>query len=499
MAVRCAAVVVAVCLAALPASASGGISDARVQQIVAMLPEQPAGLGRPISDRAAWGLIAAGPAAEAVIRRAEALVASPAAPLSDELFLDYSRTGASGRWEAAVVRRRTSIGPFVLAECLEDRGRFVPAVEELVRAICDARTWVMPAHDTGLTNYYGREISIDLAASDMACQLAHVDYVLGGRLSAETRRLLRENVRRRVLDPYLAMVTGERPRAWWMEERNNWNAVCLSGVTGAALAMAGPRAERALVVAAAEDYVRNYVSGFTQDGFCAEGLSYWNYGFGHFVLLAEEVRQATGGGVDLMALPKMRAVAQFAPKMEIVNGVYPAFADCPLGTRPDPRLLHYLDRRFALGLPGGETGDAGQPEGHLPEALMYTFPNAASLAPAPPPGEGPGLRSWFPDAVALVCRPAAGTRGGFGVAIMGSNNGESHNHNDVGSFVVVVGSRAVLMDPGREVYTSRTFGPQRYESTGPQLLRPLRADGRRPPAAHRARGAGPRAACRVHG
>ena len=50
------------------------------------------------------------------------------------------------------------------------------------------------------------------------------------------------------------------------------------------------------------------------------------------------------------------------------------------------------------------------------------------------------------------------------MALSGRHNAEHHNHNDVGSYVVVVEDRAVLLDPGSEVYTSRTFSAQRYES-----------------------------------
>jgi hypothetical protein len=55
----------------------------------------------------------------------------------------------------------------------------------------------------------------------------------------------------------------------------------------------------------------------------------------------------------------------------------------------------------------------------------------------------------------------------MGVAIKGGHNAEHHNHNDVGSFVVVLGDRPVLLDPGAETYTARTFSSRRYES---QLL-----------------------------
>ena len=74
------------------------------------------------------------------------------------------------------------------------------------------------------------------------------------------------------------------------------------------------------------------------------------------------------------------------------------------------------------------------------------------------------LRSWFEDAGVLIARPAQDSDAVLGVALKGGHNAEHHNHNDVGSYVVVVKDRAVLLDPGSEVYTARTFSAQRYES-----------------------------------
>jgi hypothetical protein len=46
----------------------------------------------------------------------------------------------------------------------------------------------------------------------------------------------------------------------------------------------------------------------------------------------------------------------------------------------------------------------------------------------------------------------------------GGHNAEHHNHNDVGSYVVALAGQTPLVDPGAEVYTARTFGPNRYQS-----------------------------------
>lgn len=46
----------------------------------------------------------------------------------------------------------------------------------------------------------------------------------------------------------------------------------------------------------------------------------------------------------------------------------------------------------------------------------------------------------------------------------GGHNGANHNHNDLGTFTVLLGREELLTDPGAETYTKRTFSVQRYES-----------------------------------
>ncbi len=48
------------------------------------------------------------------------------------------------------------------------------------------------------------------------------------------------------------------------------------------------------------------------------------------------------------------------------------------------------------------------------------------------------------------------------VAMKGGHNNESHNHNDVGSFIVYADNEPLLIDPGVGEYTSKTFSDERY-------------------------------------
>lgn len=443
---------------------AGQIDQGRVKEITVMLSENPAGFGLPITERDAWKKLAKEDSFKRVISEAERLLREPIPEQPDELYLDYSRTGNRTRWQRVAGHRRGRISTLVLAECLENKGRFLPAFEEIVRAICSERTWVMPAHDGGLSNFKGTSIDIDLGSSMLAWSLGTADYLLADKLSPDIGRLIRDNLEKRIFKPYEDMVHGKRNKNWWMTGTNNWNAVCLGSVTGPALAIIESPQRRALYIAAAEQYSKNFLKGFTGDGYCSEGLGYWNYGFGYYIMLSETIYQSTNGRVDLLRDPKIKQIATFGSNIEILNGIYPALADCSVRAQPSSHLMYFLSRRFGLGLRSWEQTDTVS-TGSLYHSMMYSFPNSASQTPpVQKASKGPGIRSWFEHAGVLICRPASGSSCRLAVALKGGHNAEHHNHNDVGSFIVVLGDKPLLLDPGGEVYTRRTFSGRRYES-----------------------------------
>ncbi|MFH1568343.1 MAG: heparinase II/III family protein [Gemmatimonadota bacterium] len=70
---------------------------------------------------------------------------------------------------------------------------------------------------------------------------------------------------------------------------------------------------------------------------------------------------------------------------------------------------------------------------------------------------------WLPEVQVMVAREQAGSAAGFCVAAKGGHNAESHNHNDVGTFIAFVDGEPVLVDAGVETYTARTFSAERYQ------------------------------------
>jgi hypothetical protein len=446
------------------ASASS-FSQAEIAKVAAMLPERPTCFGRPITDRAAWETLAATSEGKAVIAAAETLLKTPMPEMTDEIYLIYSRTGSRTEGDRVDGQRRGRIGTLTLAELLENKGRFLPELEGTIRSLCAEKTWVGVAHDGNLANFNKKQVTIDLYSSALAWHLATADNLLGDRLSAPTRELIRKEIQWRIFEPYHRMIEGQQS-LYWLASQHNWNSVCLAGVTGAALALLDSRQERAFYILAAEKYSMNFLKGFTPDGYCGEGTGYWNYGFGHYVYLAEEIRLATGGKIDLLARKEALAPASFGARFEVLDGVYPAFADSSPGARPSARIMDFLNERLGFGLPAAGSERTRLGGGSLAEGLMYLFPVPAPQKPQPAgrPVEVGGPRSWFEQAGILICRPLAGSSGRLATAIIGNDNGVNHNHNDVGSYLVVLNGQVLIVDPGGETYTARTFGPHRYDS-----------------------------------
>lgn len=438
----------------------------RIAEIAKWLPDAPQGVGPTIADRAAWKQVADAPDFSGTVKDAEKLRKKPMPELTDDLFLDFSRTGNRSRCQSVLSQRHGRLPAFVMAECIENQGRFLPDIEQTIREICSEKTWVMPAHDGSLANFKGETQEVDLAVAALSWNLATTHYWLGDKLSPEIRKLIQDELERRTIGSMESFVKTGKPRMWWATGTNNWNAVCLAGVTGTALAMEPSVERRAFLVAAAEKYIEYFKKGFTSDGYCSEGMGYWNYGFGNFVLLAETLLQATGGRLDLFADPLIKQVALFGPRMEIIPGVYPSFADCSIGSRPDTRMMAFLSRRFQLGMTDVEAqgiGLAGGSSSSLFTFGVHGFDNSATAVPPAKSGIGRDLRNWFSEAGILICRPND-PASGLGVALKGGHNGEHHNHNDVGSYVVALAGKTPLLDPGGEIYTRRTFSKDRYVS-----------------------------------
>lgn len=448
-------------LLALPLACCAAVSPARIDEIAAWLPERPAADGARITDRAAWDRLAATPHGAREVKAAAALLSKPVPDAPDAEYLEFSQNGNRSRYQTSLFRRMGGFRRLVVAECLEDRGRFIPKIADYVDAFAAQRSWTLPAHDGALTCFNGAP-HVDLVSGEISLMLAFCSDWLGDRLPAATRAAIRAEVERRTFRPHLDHARGMRkiPGHWWLHAGNNWNSVCNACVVRTALALVEDRRLRAEFVAIAEASVPFALKGYTDDGYCSEGMGYWNYGWGHHLQMGLSVRAATGGRVDLFADPKCKTVMRYAYGFQILNGQSPHFADG--GGNADAANLA-LGRQIWPDLVNTAALKSPAFSGHPAVFSLRAFgqepaPVAPTLDILPP-------RSWFPDAQVLLARARHPEQTlTFGVGFKGGHNAELHNHNDIGSYYVMLDGVEMTGDPGGEVYTRRTFSKDRYVS-----------------------------------
>lgn len=441
------------------------LSTARIHEIAGMLPAQPSGFGEPCSDRSAWESKAS--ELQDLVVQAEQVVTTPLPPFDEQAYLMYTKMGTRLRYERNLHNRMDQLVPLVLAECAEYKGTFLPRIAEVLDSLAAMPSWTLSASDPQLLNLHGTRYFVDLNSADLADNMAEALYLLGDKIPAATRNQVMVEMEKHVFAPTRKAFEsnhGDRGNYWWLYADMNWNAVCLKGVTGAALAILPSVEGRALFVAAAVHYIKHYDDGFQSDGYDTEGLGYWNYGFSHFIELRENLFRVTRGKIDLLASPKMQKVALFGIEFPMMPGNAAAFGDAGVMPRPDAHLIKVIDHIFQIPSQRPEAPEhiSGVQHGGLPSMALDLFPVPGDELPTPPELSRHDLQTYYADSGVLVSRPAPGQD--LAVTIKAGGN-TSHSHNDIGSFVIGLDGVQPVGDPGGPMYyTKATFGPDRLDS-----------------------------------
>ena len=432
----------------------------RVSRIASMLPEQTKGIGSVYKDREIWDKLYENGKYDRTIFLADSIKKNGFPEWNQDIYDRVFTHGDTQVGKSMINRRLNALSILVWSECLENKGRFVSVIHDALYDIMGQKTWVNP-RNFNPENYRGL---VELATAMNAVALSQTVYLLDDKLPQKVREDVLASLYTRAYTPVLdALDRKNTDHDHWLTSTGNWNPVCLAGLTVSALTLIPDRRERAKFVAMTERYISNYLIGFTPDGYCSEGINYYNYGMRHYILLREKIREDTAGKIDLFEQnPKIRRIARFPVDMEIINRVYPAIADCETGMKPLPSVMYYLSKTLGLGFDIEKQMLMGE-SGNLTDALLCLFPNSTDNAKVQETKIDPDRsRSYFKDAGVLVVRSFEGSDKQMGACLKGGHNKEHHNHNDIGSYTLVVGNQMIVEDPGLIPYTIKTFGAERY-------------------------------------
>ena len=449
-----------VCLLAAALPQTVPQNPERVREIAGWLAEEPSPCGLRLDDRAFWSAYGKCGSGARVLREARKILKNPIPECPDELYLEFTRTGNRTHYQKPYYARTSNLQKLIVAECVENAGNFLPKIAEYLDTIAAERSWSMPAHDRSLSSFNGTKLTIDLGSAHRSTVVAYALALFRGKLPDATAARARAELDRRVFNVYLTKAAKpETSGDGWFFGHNNWNPVCHASVLMAALAVIEDRTERAKFIEGEERGIPYYLDGFAEDGYCTEGVGYWNYGFEHHLYGALAVRRATGGKVDFLKDPKNRKVMAYSNGIRLTDTLAPQFADG--GGFPDRNVC-------ALGclvwpeFASKSTEEAKSAGGGGLYRMQFLF-GAKRLETENIPEHPPlGIRDWFPSAQVLLARPRPSGR--FAIAVKGGHNAELHNHNDVGSYMIAFDGKRLSGDPGGEVYTARTFSKRRYES-----------------------------------
>ena len=353
----------------------------------------------------------------------------------------YYRTGDRSVFERPYFRRRNSLSAAaILAMLSPENESYLQYVQNMIWAICDEYSWVVPAHAKGTVQ--ADVDHIDLFSAETAACLAEICYILGERLDPLVRQRIHYEIERRILSSFRSRIIP------FEHTTNNWLSVC--GCCVAVSMMYERPQEFEALIPRFLLIMQRFLDSFSDEGVCPEGISYWCYGFVNFTWFADMLYRFTNGKYDLFDNEKVKRIASYAQKCFMKGNASLSFSD---GTRKAAifdSLLYYLSKRYpdAVHLLPKElslsiTGNV------IWMNLLRAFVFRAS-ADAP---RYLSLENYdFPNAGHVIVNQAR-----YSLFVKAGNNDEPHNHNDVGSFIIATESGQVFCDLGGGLYTKQYF------------------------------------------
>lgn len=410
-------------------------------------------------------------------RYGEQALREPLPLLTFQLFRQFGRAGDRKAYEQVYFERRGRLAAVAMLALDSDTPHMVHALEEMLWAVCDEYTWCLPAHlGTGEAEQVAG--NIDLFAAETVHMLAEIVVLHRHHLDSLIVERILQEAERRIFTPLYS----EKRAYHWQTADHNWSAVCGGCCGMAALLLLEDQAMLLEATRQTIDCMKAFLSGYGEDGGCAEGIGYWVYGFGYFVYYAEMLLDYTGGALDLLQGSKIAAIAAFPLRIHLSDGTFINYSDSSEHEEIPSGLLSLLAVRFGMevDLPlriPRLTDDPCRRWAHLLRNVMWSDPVVYERIHGETAERANGgfifqQLEWMvakhalhvPDAQGEASRRCSDRKWiQVACSFKGGHNDEPHNHNDLGQVIIHCGGENILCDPGAGLYTQAYFAPGREQ------------------------------------
>ena len=388
-------------------------------------------------------------------------------------YLEFIRSGERRQGVYAAPSR--ALNSLVIGELIEGKGRFIDQIINAVWYYSEQTWWGWSAHlyfqkaPGGLPDI--NEPTVDLGVGEITNDLSWTWYLFKDefdKVHPLISKRLKQEIINKALKPYF-----ERDDFGYMGFKggrpNNWNPWVNYNMLNCFLLLEDDPGRKIAEVQKIINSLDKFLNGYSDDGGCDEGPSYWGAAGAMLYESLAVLKEATGGKFDVYNDPLIKNIGKYFYKVNIHAPYFINFADADAKTGGSPASVYQYGKaindvqmqEFGAYLAKlnkwGETIFSGKICEQIKNmVLMPEILNADSK-------EALVSDFWLPETEIAGARDKAGSFKGFFFGAKGGFNAESHNHNDVGSCVMYYDGKPCLIDLGREGYTAKTFSSKRYE------------------------------------
>lgn len=388
-------------------------------------------------------------------------------------YLEFIRSG--DRRQSVYSACSNALISLVMGELVEGKGRFIDQLINAVWYFSEQTWWGWSAHlgvqksGQGLPDK--NEPYVDLGVGEITSNLSMTYYLFQDefdKVHPLISQRLKQEITRKALDPYF-----ERNDWWYMGfaggRPNNWNPwINYNMLTSYLLIETDSDKKREEVMKIVKS-LDKFLNGYSDDGGCDEGPSYWGAAGALLYESLEIMKNVTGGRFDVFDDSLIRNIGTYFYKVNIHVPYFINFADADATTGGNPSIVYRYGKAIGdtvmqqFGAYLARVSNWG--ERAMTGRIFDQIRNLGLIHEIRTAEAREALVSdfWFPDTEVAGARDTEGSYSGFFFGAKGGFNNESHNHNDAGSFLMYYDGKPCLIDLGREEYVAKTFSSQRYE------------------------------------
>ncbi|WP_293879539.1 heparinase II/III domain-containing protein [Sphingobacterium sp. UBA1498] len=426
------------------------------------------------SDRVAWNKLTA-PFRDRIIKKGNEALAYQWQVVKATDYLEYERSGNRSIMEKPLNENCTALTNLLLAELTEGQGRYVDQILNGSWQLTEMATWSLSAHLGAFQSSkrslpQERTAVVDLMAGDIGSLLSWIHYFFRdtfNQINPAISIRLKQQIQLRIIQPYL-----DRNDMWWQAFElkegqlvNNWNPWCNFNVLTALLLVEDNPDIQLAGIYKTMSSVDRFINYVKTDGACEEGPSYWGHAAGKLYDYLKILALATKGKITIFDQPIIRDMGEYIAQSYIGGDKWVVnFADASAKSASDPLLIYRYGRdvnssemmQFARYMERlGDRSLNFKPTRDIFRVFedLRCYPQLEDITAALPHNNF----KWYPETQFIYLKKAP-----FFFAAKGGFNNESHNHNDVGNFILYQDQQPLFIDAGVGTYTKKTFSADRY-------------------------------------